>query len=323
MKDWKNIKKSRTGQEYVEEKILSQHKNSDARALFFRNTHESTGEKIVSLKIARRKYNSKTESWRTNPDKSITLNSQELDSLIEYIQEYYQPLSFGLTSFIEADQNSAAVFEQIRKMNIPDDEIASDMLNSGFLSDNLSVAIRAVERSKSADEFKRELFCDHDEHFWQKWFSKNKWVLGSDYIQILKERDIDVNHIADYLIKSADGFLDVVEIKRPDLPFWSNKRDHNNLCPSTALTSAITQCLNYLYHIELQSNSVEFIERTNGTKTIKPQCLLVFGRSHEWGEQENKAYRILNTAYHQLHIMTYDQLLSRAQYLSGQNCTDE
>lgn len=319
MREWKNIKKSKTGQEYVDEKVLSRHKNSDAKALFFRNTHESTGEKIISLKIARRKYNSKTASWKTNTDKSITLTSQEIDSLIEYIQEYYEPLTFGLTQYYEADKNAASLFEQVSKLNITDEKIARELIESGLLSNNLSVAIRALERSKSTDEFKQELDNNHDEHFWQKWFSRNKWVLGSDYARILKERDIDANHIADYLIQSIDGFLDIVEIKRPDLPFWANRTDHNNLCPSSTLIAAITQCLNYLYRIELQSNSAEFIERTNGTRTIKPQCLLVYGRSYNWGDQEKKAFRILNTAYHQLHIITYDQLLLRAQSLTGQD----
>ena len=83
------------------------------------------------------------------------------------------------------------------------------------------------------------------------------------------------------------------------------------------ITAAIVQCLNYLYRIELQSNSVDFLERVEGTKTVKPQCLLVYGRSNEWGEEELKALRILNASYHQLHIITYDQLFVRAKQLLG------
>ena len=134
---------------------------------------------------------------------------------------------------------------------------------------------------------------------------------------ILPERDIDVTDIADYLMRAIDGFLDVVEIKRPDLPFWTRPDSHGNLCPSSQLTAAITQCLNYLYKIELQSNSVEFMERVEDTKTVKPQCMLVYGRSVDWDDNELKSLRILNAAYHQLHIITYDQLLMRAKLLLG------
>ena len=59
------------------------------------------------------------------------------------------------------------------------------------------------------------------------------------------------------------------------------------------------------------------MERVDGTKTVKPQCMLVYGRSDDWGEDKMKALRILNAAHHQLHIITYDQLLIRAKQLLG------
>ena len=124
-------------------------------------------------------------------------------------------------------------------------------------------------------------------------------------------------------MRSIDGFLDVVEIKRPDLQFWAGPDSHGNYYPTAQLTAAISQCLNYLYRIELQSNSVEFMERVDGTKTVKPQCMLVYGRSDDWGEDKMRALRILNAAYHQLHIVTYDQLLLRAKQLLGFPDQDE
>lgn len=147
--------------------------------------------------------------------------------------------------------------------------------------------------------------------------------MGSEYLNILPERDIDVDDIADYLMRSIDGFLDVVEIKQPNLSFWTKPDSHGNLCPTAPLTAAITQCLNYLYRIELQSNSVDFLERVDYTKTVKPQCMLVYGRSDTWGEKELQSLRILNAAYHQLHIITYDQLLIRAKQLLGMDSTDD
>ena len=58
MKEWKNVKLTSKGQEYVEPCELKTGLRSSSRAVFFRNTHQTTGEKIVSLKIARyRKVN--------------------------------------------------------------------------------------------------------------------------------------------------------------------------------------------------------------------------------------------------------------------------
>lgn len=313
--EWRNVITSENGQEYVEPCILKDGLRSSCRAVFFRNEHKTTGEKIVSLKIAR--GSTKSGSFSANAEKSITLSSSELDKLIGYIQEYYQPLNIGMTEFIEADKDAAKLLGKVKGLDIPDEEIVVKLAESGILTENLSIAITAAERSNAVAEFENAITENQPEAFWQTWFNKNKWVLGSDYISILPERDIDVDDIADYLLKSIDGFLDVVEIKKPDLPFWTRPDSHGNLCPSSSLTAAITQCLNYLYKIELQSNSIEFLERVDGTKTVKPQCMLVYGRSDGWGEDEMKSLRILNSAYHQLHIVTYDQLLIRAKQLLG------
>ena len=215
------------------------------------------------------------------------------------------------------DVAAANLFEKVRELGISDDEVVDKLLESGILTENLSVAITAASRYNAIQEYEDAIESHYAESYWQQWFEKNKWILGSEYLNILPERDIDVNDIADYLIRSIDGFLDVVEIKKPDVPFWTRPDSHGNLCPSAQLTAAIMQCLNYLYRIELQSNSVDFVERVNGTKTVKPQCMLVYGRSNSWGEDELKSLRILNASYHQLHIITYDQLLTRAKQLLG------
>jgi len=131
-------------------------------------------------------------------------------------------------------------------------------------------------------------------------------------LTILEERKIDTNHIADFLVQAFDGFVDIVEIKKPNFPFWANSKDHNNLIPSTDLIKAITQCQNYLYEIEREVNDIKTYERLK-TRIIKPRCLLIFGRSRDWSDEEREAYRILNSSYVNLTILTYDHLLERAK----------
>lgn len=100
------------------------------------------------------------------------------------------------------------------------------------------------------------------------------------------------------------------------MQFWSATKDHNNYVPSTDLVKAITQCLNYIYAIEREANSVKFIEKTK-SKVIKPRCILIFGRSNDWNDEQREAYRILNAAYNQISILTYDHLLFRAKNVLG------
>jgi len=135
-KEWRNVISTPTGQEYVEPKVLSTGKRSSCRAVFFRNVHKSDGTPIISLKIARLDKNGKAKD-----DKSITLKQEELELLIEYIQEYYTPLNIGLTEFIEADEDAAKLFSKVKDLGISDEEVASKLIESGILTQNMSVAM--------------------------------------------------------------------------------------------------------------------------------------------------------------------------------------
>jgi hypothetical protein len=134
-------------------------------------------------------------------------------------------------------------------------------------------------------------------------------------VRILDERDIDPDNIADYLMQAYDGFLDIIEIKRPEgaLKFWANSQVQENWIPSSDLTKAITQATKYIYEVEREANNVKFFEKVGKIKTIKPRCVLIFGRSDDWDDSKKEAYRILNASYHNLTIMTYDHVLNRAK----------
>jgi len=115
------------------------------------------------------------------------------------------------------------------------------------------------------------------------------------------------------------GFLDVVEIKRPggDLEFWSSALDHGNYVPSTDLTKAVTQATRYIYEVEREANSLKFLERVGGIRTVKPRCILIFERSEGWNCQQAEAYRIFNAGFHNITVLTYDHVLSRARLVAG------
>lgn len=131
-------------------------------------------------------------------NKSVTLNSDELDKLIEYIQDYYAPLNIGMKEFISVDEDAAKLFSKIRSLNISDDEVADKLISTGILTDNLSVAITAAERKMAITEFENAIALEKSESYWQTWFEKNKWVLGSEYLNILPERDVFVPHGTTY-----------------------------------------------------------------------------------------------------------------------------
>lgn len=288
-----------------------------SQAVFWKIPHNSEDKVDICLKIGRYRNDDSLEN--NAPKSELTLDNDELLSLIDFIEAYYRPLEMGINSFIPVDNfNSMHLLQKFKSIMQSDKETAELLLQSGLLSNNITLAIDLIKKKTGIDEFENLINQDLLESHWQAWFENNKWILGSEYLHILDERNIDTQNIADYLVKAFDGFVDIVEIKKPNgLKFWKEAKDHNNYVPSSDLIKAITQCQNYIYEIEREANSAKFIERTKGSKVIKPRCLLVFGRSNNWDEEQQKAYRILNASYNQITILTYDHLLLRAKNILG------
>jgi hypothetical protein len=161
---------------------------------------------------------------------------------------------------------------------------------------------------------KTEIGAGKDEEIWQKFFSQNSWILGSDFVEILDERRLDVENITDYLLKSFDGFVDIIELKLPSAPFWTTEN-----IPKSELTSASMQCNRYILQTERKINDLEFNKKINNTPIVKPRITLIYGRSQGWLEPQKEAYRVLNSSYSNLNIISYDHLLERAKRLIGIN----
>ena len=310
------IKKSQKGIDYAKPCILKSKHRVYSQAMLMKIPHDHPDTSDISLKIGRYNYPFGTLA-NDKPKSELTLDNDELNALIKYISENYTPVNLGSGEYINVNGSNAALINEFKKLIEQQADTANLLIENGILSDNVFIAATSIKKRDALSAFESKLCEDLPESFWQKWFTDNKWVLGSDFAQIIDERKIDTENIADYIMRAFDGFVDLVEIKKPNgLPFWSSAKDHNNFVPSSDLIKAITQCLNYIYEIEREANSQKFIERTQ-SKVVKPRCILVFGRSNTWNDEQREAYRILNSAYNQLSILTYDHLLSRAKNVLG------
>ena len=311
------ILESKNGISYATPKRLSTKKQVYTQAILQKIPHDTEGKVDICLKVGRYKISGGIET--NSPKSELTLTFEEFKNLVDYIEQYYKPLELEVEKFIPVDNtDSKQLLLQFKSIVNSDEEVATQLIESGLLSDKIYITVDLIRKQKALDDFTDAIDKDYTEKYWQDWFESNKCILGSEYIEILTERRIDNSNIADYLVKAFDGFLDIVEIKKPNgLRFWAETKDHDNYIPSSDLIKAITQCQNYLYEIERESNSTKFLEKTNGTKIIKPRCLLVFGRSNDWSADKQKAFRILNSSYTQISIMTYDHLLSRAKNILG------
>lgn len=171
----------------------------------------------------------------------MTLDAEEFHNLICFIGKYYKPMELGVDSFIPIDNDQGfSILRRFKELTFNNIEKAKMILDSGILNNDISLLIENTKRVKAIKDFKDNLQANYLEPHWQKFFEENKWIFGSKYYQILDERTIDVHNISDFLVESYDGFIDIVEIKKPNgMKFWGNSLDHGNYYPSTELVKAI------------------------------------------------------------------------------------
>ncbi len=112
---------------------------------------------------------------------------------------------------------------------------------------------KILNDSNEFEKYKTQLDVRKPEEVWQRFFSDNPWILGSDFVEILNERQLDVDNITDYLLRSFDGFVDIIELKLPDVPFWTSEQ-----IPRSELTAAVMQCNRYILQTERKIDSSEF-----------------------------------------------------------------
>ena len=56
----------------------------------------------------------------------------------------------------------------------------------------------------------------------------------------------------------------------------------------------------------------EKYQNENACKVVRPKGIILFGSQESLNEEERQYLRILNSSYHNLQIITYQQLLEKA-----------
>lgn len=252
----------------------------------------------------------------TKPNSRVILSPRALDALITFLEREIRPLKENKKHYaaFEGD-NAAALAAEFKKLigKQSTRDVLAIIEKHDLLAEDVRRAVVAKDHANAIADFEAALLEDRDEAFWQDWFKNNDWVLGSDFVTILDERMIDVQNQGDYLAKAVDGFLDIIEIKRPSKMCWYKALDHDNYVLHSDLSKAITQGLNYLYQLETEMNNIKSLKRFDDVPIAKPKGLLIHGRSHDWNAKQFLAQRLLNAALTGLQFFTYDQVLQRAR----------
>ncbi|HUW65255.1 MAG TPA: Shedu immune nuclease family protein [Spirochaetia bacterium] len=186
-----------------------------------------------------------------------------------------------------------------------------------------------LEQFKSLNEYLAQLLDEAegiDEDTWQREIHDiirllyPKYILGSREIIIRGANGY--NKRPDFLLIDADGYVDVMEIKKPSVQILTKQSSYrNNYVPVRELAGAIQQIEKYIYCLNCWGkDGEEYLEKRlkkdmpDGVtpKIINPQGILVIGRSNEFNLQQKNDFELIKRQYkHIADIMTYDNLLYR------------
>jgi hypothetical protein len=171
--------------------------------------------------------------------------------------------------------------------------------------DNDSNFLKLVESDDELNKYQ----ANQPEKIFQNWIENNLWIFGVEYHKKHSFRKIgEDNSQADIILETIDGFLSLIEIKRPNPKYNLFRYDQSHRCffPTSDFSEAIGQCLIYLQRIEDYKKT---IEQNHSVRILKPRIRLIIGRTKYSKEKENEALHFLNSSLHDIDIMSYDQLL--------------
>ena len=144
------------------------------------------------------------------------------------------------------------------------------------------------------------------EKIFQNWIELNLWIFGIDYIKKHDSRKIALFSEGDLLMESVDGYLDLIELKRPKHELFKFDDSHKCFYPHINLSQVIGQSLFYLQ--KLQDYKLN-IEKEYEVKVIMPRVKIIIGRNINFKNEEKDSLRMLNSNLNSIQIITYDDLV--------------
>jgi len=201
---------------------------------------------------------------------------------------------------LEIDNLHAAIKQRANKISLNHLQKLLELERNGNI-------VSEIERYSELADYKAK----QPEKIFQNWIEKNLWVLGVEYFAKHSARKIGIDTESDLIMETTDGFIDVIELKRPNCDLFSFDSSHKSYFPSTDLSKVIGQCLHYLGILDIYKTA---LETTRKIKVVKPRIKIITGRTDKFNDDEYKALRMLNSNLNHIQIISYDYLLK-----SGEN----
>lgn len=162
-----------------------------------------------------------------------------------------------------------------------------------------------------------------DEKQWQEKIQNILQLLYPKYICCAREIKFyggKKDKQPDFLLVDANGFVDILEIKKADVRMLTQYR--NNYVVTREISGAIQQIEKYVFCLNSSDKAKEcvskkltkFLPERIEVKIVNPQGILLAGRSNEFTNEQQKDFELIKRQYkHVADIMTYDDLVQRLE----------
>lgn len=265
---------------------------------------------------------SNSEDGRKNISSRIEINEchENFWALIDYIQTIKQvdvprsgwaAISREDKKFLDSlELNREFVNKVLSSFSTPE---AQEFLIQAKKEDvgNLYASVKQAKNKRALIEIESLMGEGVNESKLENWIKENDWVFGIEYIRRLDATRIGLHSDADLLVESLDGFVDLIELKKTSVtPLFIYDPSHHCYYPSAPLTQVVGQAIHYLGVMDDQRLN---LKSEDGLNILKPRAKIVIGRSSNLSPKEKEALRKLNDTLHNVEVLTYDEITTRAR----------
>ena len=281
--------------------------------------HSTQGRRIESLTLDEFKKKTKSEPWPETATTRITLDHDSIKKLLEYLIAHKEFLKLQHTTFYNLITGTHELSELKPSELSALVSLVQTAAKQGKLADivkpdalqNFNAAIHQAQFKNAIAEISKMLPIESlSEDDYKKWFLTHHWVFGTEYLGPEDGTKIGWAVKGDIVLRSIDGYQDLIELKLPTAEILKYDASHKNWYPSVELSKAVAQVIKYFQETE---DARMILAQKEKLPFLKPRARIVIGRTNAWEQDQYDALRRLNASLQNIQIMSYDYLLSIAR----------
>ena len=281
--------------------------------------HKTQGRRVESLTIDEFRKVKKNEPWPESATSRISLDHDAVRNLLNYLLAHKEFLKLQRSSFCtlltgthelsELNPSELSALVSLVQVAAKQGKLA-EIIKPEALQ-NFNAAIHQARYKSAIDQLSQMLSnAALSEDSYKKWFLEHHWVFGTDYLGPEGGTKIGWAVKGDIILRSIDGYQDLVELKLPTAEVLKHDPSHKNWFPYTELSKALAQVIKYFQETE---DARMILAQKEKLPFLKPRARIVIGRSNAWEQEQYDALRRLNASLQNIQIMSYDYLLSIAK----------